>query len=111
MVAYGVVHDCIGKCGSNDYLSNFTSLGDEDVLRFLNGTGIEINVENSSLGNDMLRSLNGTGIEINTENIAIKHQNNDSVCYGIIICLICVILGLFGVIGFLYVRRYGPFIS
>ena len=70
-----------------DYPSVFTSFGDEDVLRFLNSTG-------------------GTGIEINVENIA----NNDPVYIGIIVSVF-VILGLFLVIGFLCVRRYGPFSS
>ena len=90
MVAYGVVHGCLGKCCSIDYPSVFTSLGDKDVLRFLNGVGIAINVAN----------------------IAIIDKNNTPVYVGIIISLI--IISLLMVIGFFYRKssnlRYETFL-
>ena len=90
MVVYGVVHGCLGKCCSIDYPSVFTSLGDKDVLRFLNGVGIAINVEN----------------------IAAIDQNNNPVYIGIIISLI--IIALLVVIGFFYRKsrnlRYGTYL-
>ena len=89
MVAYGVVHGCLGKCCSIDYPSVFTSLGNEDVLRFLNGVGIAINVEN----------------------FAAMDQNNTPVYIGISF----IIIALLVVIGFFYRKsrnlRYGTYLQ
>ena len=40
LVAYGVVHGCIGACCSIEYPSVFTSLGDSEVLTFVRDFGI-----------------------------------------------------------------------
>ena len=92
MVAYGVVHGCLGKCCSIDYPSVFTSLGDKEVLRFLNGVG---------------------GIAINVENIAAIYQNNTPVYIGIVISLI--IIALLVVVGFFCRKsrnlRYGTYLQ
>ena len=82
MVAYGVVHGCLGKCCSIEYPSVFTSLGNADVLRFLNGVGITINVKH----------------------IAVKDQNTDPVVY-IGLFIFVIIFALLLVVGFLYNRR------
>ena len=91
MVAYGVVHGCLGKCCSIDYPSVFTSLGDEEVLRFLNGVGIAINIEN----------------------IAAIDPDNTPVYIGIIVAGI--IIALLAVIGFFYRKsrnlRYGSYLG
>ena len=91
MVAYGVVHGCLGKCCTIDYPSVFTSLGNKEVLRFLTGVGMAINVEN----------------------IAALDQNNTPVYIGIIISLL--IIALLVVIGFFYRKsrnlRYGTYLQ
>ena len=81
MVAYGVVHGCIGECCSIDYPSVFTSLGDEDVLSFLNGFGTTINIDNITAKNE------GT---------------TSKVLIGI---LICSVIGLLVLVGILYIRK------
>ena len=91
MVAYGVVHGCLGKCCSVDYPSVFTSLGDEEVLRFLNGIGIAINIEN----------------------IAAIDPDNTPVY--IVIIVAGIIITLLAVIGFFYRKsrnlRYGSYLG
>ena len=79
MVAYGVVHGCLGKCCSIEYPSIFTSIGNADVLKFLNDVGITINVKN----------------------IAVKDQNNTPVYIGIGIGMFALLV----VIGLFYIQR------
>ena len=77
MVAYGVVHGCLGKCCSIDYPSVFNSLGDDDVLKFLNSVGIAVGI---------------TPVP--------KDQNNIPIIIGITILVIIMMI-----FGFLYIRR------
>ena len=49
LVAYGVVHGCIGACCSIDYPSVFTSLGDKEVLTFVRDFGITTNININTL--------------------------------------------------------------
>ena len=51
LVAYGVVHGCIGACCSIEYPSVFTSLGDSEVLTFVRDFGITTNINITLPGN------------------------------------------------------------
>ena len=113
MVAYGVVHGCIGRCCSIDYPSVFNSLGDDDVVKFLNGVGIAINVENIAAKDNnstivinvenIASKDNNSTIVINVKNIAAKDNNSTPFIIGVTISVI--MFALLMRFGFLYIKR------